>query len=125
MTPLNFTNVMHRKTNPLRKICKLRILSAMFAVLNTHSVGHAHSSSPIVSLRLEPFVMRTGSETCRLILQADQHVVSIRMPNYFILYRGILNTNLQLFDDGTHGDAVGGDHIFTIDQVSFDLANDP
>src|SRR5262249_15725153 len=69
--------------------------------------------------------MRTGSETCRLIVQADPPVVSMRLQNNFILYQGTLNMNLQLFDDGTHGDAVGGDHFFTINQVSFDLANDP
>src|SRR5262245_9050502 len=124
-TVFTYQGQLTNNDSAFRKIFRLPVLLAVFVVLNTHSIGRAQSTSPIISLRLDPFVMRTGSETCRLLVQVDPHVVSMRVPNNFILYRGTLNTNLQLFDNGTHGDAIAGDHFFAIDQISFDLANDP
>jgi hypothetical protein len=102
-----------------------RTAALLLALVGGAVVSRSPAASPVVSMRLDPFAMRTGPDTCRIVVQVDPHVVSMRLQNSFIFYRGQLNRDLALYDDGTHGDAVPGDHTFTCNEVSFDLANDP
>ncbi len=104
------------------------LLSLVVWLVSTLAQAQLAVPTPIISMRFEPLVTKTSGDTCRLLVQTDPHVVSLKLSNDFILYDGHWPTTpqsnpLELFDDGTHGDIVAHDHVFTIDKLSFNFAN--
>ena len=75
--------------------------------------------APVVSARVDPFCIRAGLETYRLTIGiSDPDVVHLEMSTAELTYQGEPATIINLHDDGTHGDATAGDHIFTSDGLS-------
>jgi len=82
--------------------------------------GSANALLPgVTSARLEPFAIRIGQETARLILGVDDPaVVEVRMQAFLLSLNGELTDFITLVDDGTQGDEVAGDGLFTRDQLT-------
>lgn len=75
----------------------------------------------VASFRIDPTVIRNnGTDTFSLSVGTDTNVAFLKIHNSpGFLYRDSSLQYLQLFDDGTHGDQVAGDKIFTLDQIRF------
>lgn len=82
------------------------------------------SASPLLapavtSARIDPLCIRAGIDTYRLMIGvADGSVVSMSMQTSQLTYNGVPASSIPLFDDGTHGDQVAGDRVFTTDGIS-------
>ncbi|MFV1980644.1 MAG: T9SS type A sorting domain-containing protein [Rhodothermia bacterium] len=73
----------------------------------------------ITSARMEPFAIRIGEETARLIIGIDDtSVVAMRMQAGDLSLDGDWLDSFTLVDDGTQGDEVAGDGLFTRDQLT-------
>jgi len=84
------------------------------------SAAAAAASSYLTSARVEPLCIRAGVDTFRLMIGvADPQIISVHMDTQAALtYQGAMVSSIGLFDDGTHGDALAGDGIFTLDEIS-------
>lgn len=70
--------------------------------------------------RVHPLVIRKNIDTFTLeIGVSDSSVSAVSInPSSFKRTDGDFNQEIILYDDGTHGDALSGDNIFTIDQLT-------
>lgn len=80
----------------------------------------ADSSSYLTSARVDPICVRQGLDYFRLMIgMADPNIISIRMSTLgLIKYQETIVDPITLYDDGTHGDQVSSDQVFTIDHIS-------
>jgi hypothetical protein len=78
------------------------------------------------SARPEPFCIRHGIDTFRLRLGViDPGVSSVTLMTDRLTQDGVAVDSISLFDDGTNGDAVSGDQVFTADGLGLRSAPDP
>jgi hypothetical protein len=59
------------------------------------------------------------------LVQTASNVIALKLGNFLLLHQGVLENPLELFDDGTHGDLKSGDHVFTVDQITFATGSEP
>jgi hypothetical protein len=78
------------------------------------------ASAYLTSARVDPLCIRAGIDTFRLMIGViDPAVTHVKMDTKNLLtYLGSPVSLIELYDDGTHGDQVAGDNIFTLDQIS-------
>jgi hypothetical protein len=82
--------------------------------------GMQAQTSSLTNARVEPIVIRSGIDSFSLQIGVDSTVTSLSIRNEGIfLYQGSAVSFIQLFDDGTHGDNVAGDKIFSVDKLTF------
>jgi len=77
-------------------------------------------SAYLTSARVDPICVRIGVDHFRLSIGvADPQVVSMSMTTQGrILYQDMPASSVELFDDGSHGDALAGDGVFSLDELS-------
>ena len=94
----------------------------------TNSGSYAPTSQllpAVTSARFEPFAIRIGMETARLIIGVDDpNVVAVRMAAGSLSLDGEYMDSITLLDDGSQGDEVAGDGLFTRDQLTIARAYD-
>ena len=74
----------------------------------------------LTSARVDPLCVRIGVDSFRLAIGvADPNIVSVILEtqNRF-LYQDTPISSVELFDDGSHGDALAGDGVFSLDELS-------
>ena len=78
------------------------------------------ASTYLTSARADPLCIRVGVDHFRLSIGvADPQIVSVSLPtNGRFLYQDSPVSTITLFDDGTHGDALAGDHVFSLNELS-------
>lgn len=87
--------------------------------VDTHDIV-IRQSTYVASARVEPLCIRAGHEYFRIMIGVvDPQIISVRMDNLGALtYRDTPVESIDLYDDGTHGDELVGDGVFTIDEIS-------
>lgn len=68
--------------------------------------------------RLEPLVVRQGVDYFNLQLGVDISIVGVSVEYGGIGYKGKFGEPIKFYDDGSHGDKLAGDKIFTSDSIS-------
>jgi hypothetical protein len=85
-----------------------------------HLPSRLHSTTQVfLGARIEPLVIRKGTGTFLLTVAVDPSVAGIQLHTSGSLVRtGNGPDYLRLYDDGTHGDAIAGDKMFSLDSLS-------
>jgi hypothetical protein len=78
-----------------------------------------YQASSGISMYLDPLVIRWASDPFRLLVHANPDTAAMKVSCSALKVAGSTGPSFQLFDDGTHGDDIPGDNIFTIDNVTF------
>ena len=80
-----------------------------------------HRSTEITSAEVRPICIRQGLDTFSLYIgvgESDVAGLAIYLTSHHHLtYQGIAVDSLLLFDDGSNGDYISGDGVFSIDSV--------
>jgi hypothetical protein len=77
-------------------------------------------ASSVTTAKVEPTVIRNGIDSFCLMIGVNSDVTSLSLSNNGIfLYQGERDSYIQFYDDGTHGDHVAGDKIFSVDKITF------
>ncbi len=101
------------------KTIRLTPLLTLFVIwLNT--IGSIAHSQSILSARIEPTVIRNGIDSFSLNISVSPEVESLSLKsNGILLYDNTGDAFIKLYDDGTHGDYIAGDKIFSINKIIF------
>ncbi|MBL7152978.1 MAG: hypothetical protein ISS79_04630 [Phycisphaerae bacterium] len=93
---------------------------SLLLVLIATPYAMADGSSYLTSARVDPICVRQGVDYFRLMIGiADPNIISITVSTLGrIKYQGKIVDPITLYDDGTHGDQVSNDQVFTIDHIS-------
>lgn len=79
----------------------------------------------LTSARVEPLCIRIGVDYFRLMIAvADPQIISVSLATQGrFLHQDSPVASLELFDDGTHGDTLAGDGVFTLNELSLAQAS--
>jgi hypothetical protein len=93
---------------------------SLLLILIATPYAMADGSSYLTSARVDPICVRQGLDYFRLMIGvADPNIISVTMSTLgLIKYQETIVDPITLYDDGTHGDQVSNDQLFTIDHIS-------